>query len=268
MRRWNDAHAYIDRAFSAARFERNSFAEQVCYAARVRALAHQGKQRSAISIEVPPLDDAIASIRGEVLAVRGLVLAAVGRVDEACSLIDVVRGSTVAVEATVLSIALEAVIALKRRDSDAAERVVRFELAAFESGALDLLVMAYRAWPELLARLLRSSSDQARLSRLIARVGDGDLVRAVGHTSASDETSARLTPREREVYALLREGLSNREIAAALVISSATAKLHTHHVLEKTGMRSRTEITIQAALERADQATSAMGGDSEEDSSS
>ena len=143
-----------------------------------------------------------------------------------------------------------------------------FEVTAFDSGALDLLVMAYRACPELLGRLLRQSRDTTRLSVLITQVGDGDLARAVGHTSALDDRPVRLTPREREVYALLREGLSNREIATALVISEATAKLHTHHVLEKTGMRSRTEIVIQAALERADQATSAMGGNSEADASS
>jgi ATP/maltotriose-dependent transcriptional regulator MalT len=268
LRQWSDAHAYIDRAFAAARSERNPFAEQVCYAARVRALAHQGKQRSALSIEVPTLEDAIASIRGEVLTVRGLVLATVGRVDEACLMLGRVRGTTGAVETAVLSAAIEAVVALKRRDSNAAERVIEFEGAAFGSGALDLLVMAYRACPELLARLLRESSDTTRLSALIALVGDRDLVRAIGHSSALDETPARLTPREREVYSLLREGLSNREIATALVITEATAKLHTHHVLEKTGMPSRNEILIQAALERADQATSAMGGSSEADASS
>jgi DNA-binding NarL/FixJ family response regulator len=258
MRRWSDAHAYVDRALAAARSERNSFAEQACYAARVRSLAHQGKQRSALSIEVPPLDGAIASIRGEVLAVRGLVLATVGRVDEACALIVGVRETTAAVETTVLCAAIGAVVALKRRDADAVERVKEFEVTAFESGALDLLVMAYRACPELLARLVRVSSDATRLSGLISRVGDGDLVAALGHHMPDDRT-VRLTPREREVHALLREGLSNREIAATLVISEATAKLHTHHVLEKTGMRSRTEILVQAALERADQATSAMG---------
>jgi DNA-binding NarL/FixJ family response regulator len=268
MRRWSAAHAYIDRALAAARAERNPFAEQVCYAARVRALIHQGKQRSALSIDIPTLDDAIASIRGEVLAVRAFVLATVGRVEEACSLISGVRETTAAAEATVLTAAVDAVVALKRRDSDAVQRVNEFEIAAFELGALDLLVMTYRGCPQLLARLLRESSDTARLSGLIAQVGDGDLVRAVGHASALDEKRVRLTPRQREVYGLLREGLSNREIATALVISEATAKLHTHHVLEKTGMQSRTEIMIQAALERADQATSAMGADSEEDSSS
>jgi DNA-binding NarL/FixJ family response regulator/tetratricopeptide (TPR) repeat protein len=267
MRRWSDAHSYIERAIAAATSERNPFAEQSCYAAQVRALTHQGKQRSALSIEVPALDDAIASIRGEVLAIRGLVLATVGRVDEACSLIDEVRGTTAAVETAVLSAALDAVVALKRRDPNAGECVMNLEVTAFDSGALDLLVMTYRACPELLARLLRGSSDTTRLSGLIARVGDGDLAAAVGHP-APDDGTVRLTPREREVYALLREGLSNREIAAALVISEATAKLHTHHVLEKTGMRSRTEILIQAALERADQATSAMGESAGADASS
>ena len=66
----------------------------------------------------------------------------------------------------------------------------------------------------------------------------------------------------------LAKGYRIGKSRTALVISEATAKLHTHHVLEKTGMRSRTEIVIQAALERADQATSAIDGNSGADASS
>jgi DNA-binding NarL/FixJ family response regulator len=53
---------------------------------------------------------------------------------------------------------------------------------------------------------------------------------------------APLTPREREVAALLATGASNREIAAALVIAVPTVKDHVHRILEKTGLRSRTAV--------------------------
>jgi DNA-binding CsgD family transcriptional regulator len=57
-----------------------------------------------------------------------------------------------------------------------------------------------------------------------------------------------LTGREEEVLDLLRQGMSNREIAQILWIAPSTAKVHVRHIFEKLGVRSRTE----AALFRAD----------------
>jgi DNA-binding NarL/FixJ family response regulator len=268
-RRWAHAHAQIDRALRIARSERNSFAEQACYAARVRTLAHQAKPLTALSVDVPVLDGAIPSIRAEALAARALALATSGRVDEACDIADGVRGTTAAMEGAVLCAAVDAVAALKRRTDDAVRCASDFEKAVFDSGALDLLVMSYRACPELLALLFRESADRDRLFSLITKVGDTDLAQVVGvPVTASADVAACLTPREREVYSLLCEGLSNRQIADALVISEATAKLHTHHIYDKTGVRSRTAIMVRAALERADQATSAIGENSDSDASS
>ncbi len=64
--------------------------------------------------------------------------------------------------------------------------------------------------------------------------------------------------REREVYELLGQGLTNLQIADLLFISEATVKVHVHHIYDKLGVRSRTALAVQAALERADQATSAI----------
>ena len=52
-----------------------------------------------------------------------------------------------------------------------------------------------------------------------------------------------LTPRERITAALLARGLSNREIAAELVITEGTAKLHVKHILHKLGFTCRAQIT-------------------------
>ncbi|MDX2193024.1 MAG: response regulator transcription factor [Gemmatimonadales bacterium] len=54
--------------------------------------------------------------------------------------------------------------------------------------------------------------------------------------------SVRLTNREREVIALLGEGLSNKEIATRLGIAVHTVKSHVHNVLEKLALRSRLEV--------------------------
>jgi two-component system, NarL family, nitrate/nitrite response regulator NarL len=56
-----------------------------------------------------------------------------------------------------------------------------------------------------------------------------------------------LTPREREVLALLGEGLGNKAIAARLGISEHTAKFHVNAILGKLGVDSRAEAIVRAA---------------------
>lgn len=56
---------------------------------------------------------------------------------------------------------------------------------------------------------------------------------------------AALTPREREVAALVAHGRSNKEIAAELVISLATVKDHVHSILTKSGLRTRAAVAAE-----------------------
>ena len=66
------------------------------------------------------------------------------------------------------------------------------------------------------------------------------------HTQEEDSDrhreSINVTDREREVIALLVDGLSNREIAAKLDIAVHTVKSHVHNILEKLALHSRLEI--------------------------
>jgi DNA-binding NarL/FixJ family response regulator len=60
--------------------------------------------------------------------------------------------------------------------------------------------------------------------------------------------SVRMTNREKEVIALIAEGLANKEIALRLNLSIYTVKSHVHNILEKLAMNSRVQIAIHANI--------------------
>jgi DNA-binding NarL/FixJ family response regulator len=63
-------------------------------------------------------------------------------------------------------------------------------------------------------------------------------------------SSAALTPAERRVLHLLKEGRSNKGIAAALTLSHRTVESHVSHLLAKTGCRNRSQLLLWALGER------------------
>jgi DNA-binding CsgD family transcriptional regulator len=81
---------------------------------------------------------------------------------------------------------------------------------------------------------------------------DMDMLPSLRHaTELLDEVDAAreaggLTPREREVADLIADGLSNRQIAEALVISEGTAEVHIKRILSKLGFRSRSQVAVWA----------------------
>jgi DNA-binding NarL/FixJ family response regulator len=79
------------------------------------------------------------------------------------------------------------------------------------------------------------------------------LLDAVAAASATAQPGDALTAREREIGALLRQGLSNKEIAATLVIEPTTVKNHVHSILRKLGARRRGQV---AAMLRGDAGSS------------
>jgi ATP/maltotriose-dependent transcriptional regulator MalT len=267
LREWGQARTALDEAMLIAAQMRDGHAYQTAFTLLMRCLAQQGLFEAALALEMPSLRNALRASRGEVIASRALVLAAAGRADEALSTVEDVRGTSSAIEPRMLIAAVDAVCAMKARHAHVLEKTLELERAAFETGAVDLLVTAYRSAPDLLGLLLRVSPKRDRLAALVRRVGDGDLAAVVGQSVAvATSPVTRLTPREREVYELLLRGVSTKEIAQVLFISPATVKLHAHRIYEKFGLRSRTALLAQAALARTDHATSAIGGDSSEES--
>jgi non-specific serine/threonine protein kinase len=77
-----------------------------------------------------------------------------------------------------------------------------------------------------------------------------DLARAeaVPRPEARRPAIGPLSPREAQVAALVARGLTNREIAAALLFTEHTAMRHVEHILGKLGLRNRAQITAWAVV--------------------
>jgi DNA-binding NarL/FixJ family response regulator len=115
---------------------------------------------------------------------------------------------------------------------------------ALSAGASGFLLK--RTSPEeLIAAVHTIAAGDALLSPSITRT----VIDRAGAQTASGDASAELeelTPREREVLALVAQGLSNGEIASTLVIEESTVKTHVKHVLGKLGLRDRVQAVIFA----------------------
>ena len=113
--------------------------------------------------------------------------------------------------------------------------------------------------------LVKNALEAGAIGYLLKDVSADDLVQAIraahaGRTTLSPEAAQALvetanrlpapgldlTEREREVLALMVEGLNNTQIAGRLMVSSSTIKSHVSNILSKLGVASRTEAVTLA----------------------
>ncbi|MFA1547265.1 response regulator [Actinomadura chokoriensis] len=135
------------------------------------------------------------------------------------------------------------------------------------TGFTDVLVLTTFDMDEYVFGALRAGAagfllkdvDADRLVDAVRTVAAGDGVIAPGVTrrligafasrpAAPERSPAldELTPREREVFACLGEGMSNAQIAARLVMAETTTKTHVSRILGKLGLASRVQAAILA----------------------
>jgi len=124
-----------------------------------------------------------------------------------------------------------------------------YAFGALQAGASGFLLKDVRPH-ELVAAVRTVASGDAVVSPRVTRrlleeyarqlpVADAD--RADGYPQL-----ASLTEREREVLAVVAQGLSNTEIAASLFVSETTVKSHVGRILAKLGLRDRVQIVVLA----------------------
>jgi two-component system, NarL family, response regulator LiaR len=118
-------------------------------------------------------------------------------------------------------------------------------------------------------QVIKKALEAGAIAYLLKDVSADDLVRAIrsahaGRVTLSPEVAQSLvetanlppvpgldlTEREREVLALMIEGLNNTQIAGRLTVSPSTVKSHVSNILSKLGVASRTEAVTLALRSR------------------
>jgi DNA-binding NarL/FixJ family response regulator len=116
---------------------------------------------------------------------------------------------------------------------------------ALRAGASGFLVKDTEP-AELLQAIRVVARGDALLSPSVTRRLITDLARRPEPPPASGQVLSALTDREREVMALVAEGMSNDEIAARLFLSPLTSKTHVSRIMTKLNARDRAQLVVIA----------------------
>lgn len=191
-------------------------------------------------------EGAIPSLHAEYLATRSLVLAVLKRDTDAWAAALQAERLSTAVEVRTLACAARAVTSVAKDHGSAARELLTL---ATNLGTWDPVIAAARSSPALAEQLASLDDFRPRLADVYAASNDLALARRAGlRTRSSRAPSEILSPRELEVLGLLARGFRNRDVAKALVISESTTKVHVQHILEKLGVRTRTEAAARIGL--------------------
>jgi LuxR family maltose regulon positive regulatory protein len=224
--------------------------------ARARLLISQGLAANGAEVLAHPFGRfPYAGEHGEYLATYGLALACSGKREAAVELADQAQALSRAAETRVLVPCIRAIVAAQNGSSDALDLATLAFQAVVDVGNVDSFVAAYRGHPELLSILTRVPDLHEPLTQILANARDWRLAKAneLVPSGTRHRQGESLSSREEEVLGLIAQGLTNKEIAKTLFISEATAKVHVRHILEKLGVRTRTEAALRASVATADE---------------
>jgi len=221
---------------------------------RARLLLDQGDPRRAVELAERVLRRVPARSLRRVdaleVVVRGRV--ARGELEAARRSVDALRETERRVQTPLLRAAADladGMLAVARGEHDRARRLLEDAVDGFGGHGAPFEEAVARS--ELATTLVAAGRDAAGRSEAAAALdalvslgaaAEAERVRRLGER----QPRADVTPREREVLALLAEGLTNREIAARLVVSEHTVHRHVTNVLRKLGLPSRAAAAAHA----------------------
>jgi DNA-binding NarL/FixJ family response regulator len=120
-----------------------------------------------------------------------------------------------------------------------------YVFGALRAGASGFLLKRTRP-EELIAAVHTIADGESLLSPSVTRRVIDRLAQQPTPDLAGQARLGELTARERDVLQLIARGLSNREIAAALLVEESTIRTHVKRILAKLGLRDRIQAVIFA----------------------
>jgi DNA-binding NarL/FixJ family response regulator len=144
---------------------------------------------------------------------------------------------------------LDVVQSIKRKSRDV--KIIVMDLAPTQADVLDFVkagVSGFILKDATVDDFLKTIRSVARGTKVLPSHLTGSLFSqivdhavTVGGTSMISD-SVRMTKRERQVVSLIADGLTNKEIAHKLHLSTYTVKSHVHNILEKLALHTRVQI--------------------------